>query len=90
MISENDMAAVSEIIVEELTERRGNRPAVRRTKLKLHDKQAALVTLGRHLAVFKARLNLEMADPARAFVDELSGQMFQPRVKVSRTTNSNG
>lgn len=46
-------AAISEITVEDFTDGRGDQSRdVRKVKLKLHDKRAALVDLGKHLGLF--------------------------------------
>lgn len=52
-------AALSETIVEDFTEGRGeDARAVRRVKIKLHDKLTALVNLGKHLGLFIDRHEL--------------------------------
>jgi phage terminase small subunit len=53
-VTRSQMAAVSEITVDEYVEGQGEaaRP-VKRVKVKLHDKRASLVDLGRYFGVFK-------------------------------------
>lgn len=52
-IDRDQFAAIGEITVEDFTEGRGDDARdVRRVKMKLIDKRAALVDLGRHLALF--------------------------------------
>jgi phage terminase small subunit len=54
-------AAVAEFVVEQFTDGRGeDARGVRRVKFKLHDKQAALVNLGRHLGLFEPKSRQHM------------------------------
>jgi phage terminase small subunit len=53
-LSPMQMAAVSEVVVEDFVEGRGEDARdVRRVKFKLHDKRAALKDIGQHLGIFK-------------------------------------
>lgn len=62
-LTRDQAAAISEITVEEYTEGRGeDAENVKRTKFKLSDKRAALVDIGRHLGMFKDKLELTGAD----------------------------
>ncbi len=65
-LSREQAAAISEITVEEFTERTGEddkgKPTfenVRRTKFKLSDKRGALVDLGRHLKLFTDKVQVD-------------------------------
>jgi phage terminase small subunit len=65
-LSREQAAAISEITVEEFTERTGEddkgKPLfenVRRTKFKLTDKRGALVDLGRHLKLFTDKVQVD-------------------------------
>lgn len=58
-LTREQAAALSETIVEDFIEGRGeNARAVRRVKIKLHDKLTALVNLGKHLGLFIDRHEL--------------------------------
>ncbi len=64
-ISREEAAAIGEITVEEFIGRQHEREdgdpseRVRRVKIKLHDKRAALVDLGRHLKLFTERVQVD-------------------------------
>jgi phage terminase small subunit len=65
-LTRDQAAAISEITVEEFTERTGEdakgKPTfenVKRTKFKLTDKRAALVDLGRHLKLFTDKVEVD-------------------------------
>lgn len=63
-LSRDQAAALTEITVEDFKDGRGDDARdVRRVKFKLADKRAALVDLGRHLALFTDRVQ-HGADPA--------------------------
>ena len=56
-LSREQAAAISEVMVEDFVDKRGEDARdVRRVKFKLHDKKAALVDLGKHLGMFKERV----------------------------------
>lgn len=62
-LTRDQAAAISEVTIEEYTEGRGDdAERVKRTKFKLSDKRAALVDMGRHLGMFKDKLELTGAD----------------------------
>lgn len=62
-ITRDQAAAIGEVTIEEYTEGRGDdAERVKRTKFKLSDKRAALVDMGRHLGMFKDKLELTGAD----------------------------
>jgi phage terminase small subunit len=58
-LTRDQAAALSEVTVEDFKEGRGeNARDVRRVKFKLADKRAALVDIGKHLGMFKERVEL--------------------------------
>jgi phage terminase small subunit len=58
-LTRDQMAALSEVTVDDFTDGRGDDARdVRRVRFKLHDKQAALVNIGRHLGMFTDNLTL--------------------------------
>lgn len=62
-LTRDQAAAISEVTVEEYTEGRGDDARdVKRVKFKLSDKRAALVDMGRHLGMFKDKVELTGAD----------------------------
>jgi phage terminase small subunit len=62
-LSRDQAAALAEITVEDFKDGRGEDARdVRRIKFKLHDKRAALVDLGKHLGMFKERVEHTGAD----------------------------
>jgi phage terminase small subunit len=60
-VPRDKLAALSEITTETVMENRGRGEVaeVRRVKIKLWDKRAALVDLGRHLGMFKDKLEVD-------------------------------
>lgn len=62
-VTSERFSAISEYTVDEYLEATadGKGRTVKRTKIKLHDKRAALVDLGRHLSLFKDRLEVQHA-----------------------------
>lgn len=57
--TDDELAALSEMTIEEFTEGRGkDAREVRKVKIKLHDKKGALVDLGKHLGMFKERIEV--------------------------------
>jgi len=52
-------AAISEIVVDEYTEGKGDDARqVKRVRFKLHDKRAALLDIGKHLGMFRERVEV--------------------------------
>src|SRR4051812_25203704 len=69
-LSRDQAAALSEVTVEDFKDGRGDDARdVRRVKFKLADKRAALVDLGKHLGLFKERVELTGKDGGRVAVD---------------------
>lgn len=55
-------AVISELTVEDFKDGRGDDARdVRRIKFKLHDKRAALVDIGKHLGMFKDKIDLNLS-----------------------------
>lgn len=62
-LSRDQAAAITEFTVEDFTDGRGEDARdVRRVKFKLADKRAALVDIGKHLGMFKDKVELSGAD----------------------------
>jgi phage terminase small subunit len=62
-LTRDQAAALVEVTVDDYVDRRGeNARDVRRVKFKLADKRAALVDLGRHLGIFRDRMELTGKD----------------------------
>ncbi|MDX2308067.1 MAG: terminase small subunit [Hyphomicrobium sp.] len=60
-LSRQQMAAISEVVVEDFVEGRGDDARdVRRVRFKLHDKRAALKDLGQHFGAFKIPIEGEL------------------------------
>jgi phage terminase small subunit len=69
MLTEEQAAAIAEVTVEDFKEGRGEDARdVRKVKLKLNDKRAALVDLGRHLGMFKDRLEVSADEDLAAIL----------------------
>ena len=74
-ITPDELAAVAEITVEEYKDGRGfGARDVKRTKVKLNDKRAALVDIGKHLGMFKDLVEHTGKDGAPIEVHEISDE----------------
>ncbi len=51
---------------------------VSKIRLKLHDKRAALVDLGKHLGLFKERVEVGVDDRIKRLFEQLTGKVFRP------------
>lgn len=73
-------AALGEVTVEQYMEGSGEdaRP-VRRTKFRMHSKNEALKLLGQHHKLFTEKKELDVADPLKKLLEELSGNAFRPK-----------
>jgi len=81
-LTRDQAAALSEVTVEDFKDGRGEDARdVRRVKFKLHDKRAALVDLGKHLGLFKDKVELTgpNGDPLKVLFEQISGTAFRPR-----------
>jgi len=59
-LSRDQASAIAEVTVEDFVDGRGeDARVVRKIKFKLHDKRASLVDLGRHIGMFKERVELD-------------------------------
>lgn len=78
LVTRDQAAAIAELVTEEVSGGRDGDgeelPPVFKTKLKLVDKRAALVDLGKHLGVFKERIEVET-------ISKLSDAELLSRVK---------
>lgn len=62
-LTRDQAAALSEVTVDDFKDGRGeDAREVRRVKFKLHDKRAALVDLGKHLGMFKEKVEVSGPD----------------------------
>lgn len=62
-------AAISEVTVEDFTDGRGeDAREVRRVKMKLHDKKGALTDLGRHLGLFREKVEVDVSEDLAAVI----------------------
>lgn len=79
-LTRDQAAAISEITVETYTEGRGeDAEEVKRVKFKLSDKRAALVDMGRHLGMFKDKLEHDISDPLKELLQRASGNTLKPK-----------
>lgn len=89
-LTRDQAAALSEVTVEDYVEGRGKDARdVKRVKFKLADKRAALVDLGRHLGLFKERVELtgkdggpvEVNDARETIIGRIAGVSSRTRVE---------
>jgi len=74
-LSRDQAAAIGEVTSEVYMEGKGDdAEPVKRTKLKLADKRAALVDLGRHLGLFKDRVEHHAGGELAAFLAAIDGR----------------
>lgn len=76
-LSRDQAAALTEVTVEDFKEGRGEDARdVRRVKFKLADKRAALVDLGKHLGLFRDKLDVQhdLSDPLKALMARIDGR----------------
>lgn len=65
-LDRDQAAVISELVVEDFKDGRGEDARdVRRIKFKLHDKRAALVDLGKHLGMFRDKIDLNLSGGMR-------------------------
>lgn len=61
-LDRDQAAVISELMVEDFKDGRGDDARdVRRIKFKLHDKRAALVDIGKHLGMFKEKIDVNVS-----------------------------
>lgn len=94
-LTRDQAAALSEVTVEDFKDGRGEDARdVRRVKFKLADKRAALVDLGRHLGLFKERVELtgkdggpvEVNDARETILSRIAGVASRTRVESAPLT----
>jgi phage terminase small subunit len=79
-LTRDQAAAISEVTIETYTEGRGeDAEEVKRVKFKLSDKRAALVDMGRHLGMFKDKLEHDISDPLKELLQRASGNTLKPK-----------
>ena len=73
-LTREQAAAISEIIVDDYVEGRGdNARDVKKIRIKFHDKRAALESMGKHLGMFKTKVEVSGPGGAPLAVDDLTG-----------------
>ena len=86
-------AAISEVTVDDLTEGRGeDSRQVRRVRVKFHDKKSALVDIGKHLGMFKTKVELTGPGGGPVVTDDLSdftNEQLAARLKIIREGKTN-
>ena len=79
-LTKDQAAAISEVTIETYTEGRGeDAEEVKRVKFKLSDKRAALVDMGRHLGMFKDKIEHDVSDPLKELLSRASGNTLKPK-----------
>ena len=79
-LTRDQAAAISEVTIEAYTEGRGeDAEEVKRVKFKLSDKRAALVDMGRHLGMFKDKIEHDVSDPLKELLSRASGNTLKPK-----------
>jgi len=81
-LTRDQAAALQEVTVEDFRGGRGEDARdVRRVKFKLADKRAALVEIGRHLGMFKDKLELTGDEGGPVRVEEIRRVIVDPRTR---------
>jgi len=89
-LTRDQAAALAEVTVEDFKDGRGEDARdVRRVKFKLHDKRAALVDLGKHLGLFKERVEHTGKDGGPIEVEEVSARELVTS-RIARLTARSG
>jgi phage terminase small subunit len=89
-LTRDQAAALAEVTVEDFKDGRGEDARdVRRVKFKLHDKRAALVDLGKHLGLFKERVEHTGKDGGPIEVEEVSAHELVTS-RIARLTARSG
>jgi phage terminase small subunit len=79
-LTRDQAAAISEVTVETYMDGRGeDAEEVKRIKFKLSDKRAALVDMGRHLGMFKDKIEHDVSDPLKELLQRASGNTLKPK-----------
>lgn len=86
-LTRDQAAALSEVTIEEYVDGRGTGAReVKRTKFKLHDKRAALYDIGRHLGMFKDKLDVNVKVTLERLVSESLAATSAPKVVEHETS----
>ena len=87
-------AAISEVSVEDFPEGRGkDARMVRKVRVKFHDKKSALVDIGKHLGMFKTKVEVSGPDGGPLEVDDLKGlsnKELEERLRLIRAAGGSG
>ena len=79
-LTKDQAAAISEVTIEQYLEGRGeDAQEVKKIKCKLSDKRAALVDMGRHLGMFKDKIEHDVSDPLKELLSRASGNTLKPK-----------
>ena len=88
-LTADQKAALAEVTVEDFVDGRGTRArTVKRVKCKLHDKQAALVSLGRHLGLFDPKKR-EPVEP-KADIEQLRATILGRLARIAAARRAEG
>lgn len=79
-LTRDQAAAIQEFTVDEYQDGRGDDARdVKRIRIKLSDKRAALVDIGRHLGMFKDKIEHDVSDPLKELLKEINGNTLKPK-----------
>lgn len=84
-LTRDKAAAIQELVVETRPDPigaasdEGPPPEILKVRFKLADKRAALVDLGKHLGLFKERVEHDVADPLKELMSQIAGTAFRPK-----------